>query len=284
MLKKIIKKLPRVLFNSYPLRNIREWLMAPIVDELKENLKEFNIYLNKDTKTHLEMTKYRSAQLSLFYRAIEESVKESYDMFKIEISKSMLFPPSFGPGHIERGNLLRYCIDRIKKELQIEGGEEYLFLSFGVFRGRSTNVIASELPEEVIYGFDTFTGLPEDWSGSTSLSNRFSLDGKLPNCNENVILIKGLIEDTLPSFISEKNNKIAFIHIDTDLYSTAESILKVVKERLVSGTIIVFDELIAYPGWKNGEYKALVEIFKRNEYEFIAFGGDNHTDVAIMIK
>ena len=49
-----------------------------------------------------------------------------------------------------------------------------------------------------------------------------------------------------------------------------------------SGAIILFDQLYNYPGWKEGEYKALKENFNDNEYEYIAFTDSNQ--VAIRIR
>ena len=47
-------------------------------------------------------------------------------------------------------------------------------------------------------------------------------------------------------------------------------------------SIITFDQLYNYPGWKMGENKALKEIFNENEYEYIAFCS-NGEQVAIQV-
>ena len=44
-----------------------------------------------------------------------------------------------------------------------------------------------------------------------------------------------------------------------------------------------FDELYNYPGWKNGEYKALEQTFNENEYKFKAFSV-NANRVVIQIN
>lgn len=69
----------------------------------------------------------------------------------------------------------------------------------------------------------------------------------------------GRIQDTLPSFLSEKKPKINFMHIDKDTYETAKFILENTKKYLSKNLIIVFDELYNFPGWDIGEYKALTE-------------------------
>lgn len=46
------------------------------------------------------------------------------------------------------------------------------------------------------------------------------MNGNLPYVNSNVILLKGLFQDTLESFLdNHKNDKISFVHIDCDIYS-----------------------------------------------------------------
>ena len=45
---------------------------------------------------------------------------------------------------------------------------------------------------------------------------------------------------------------------------------------------IYFDELYNYTGWEVGEYKALREVFKENEYKFLAFSREG-AQVVIQI-
>ncbi len=40
---------------------------------------------------------------------------------------------------------------------------EGLVLEFGVSRGTTINHIAKKLPNQTVYGFDSFEGLPEEW-------------------------------------------------------------------------------------------------------------------------
>ena len=91
---------------------------------------------------------------------------------------------------------------------------------------------------------------------------------------DNVIPVKGWIQDTLPPFLIEKDPKINFVHIDVDTYETTKFILDLIKPRLIKGALILFDELYNFEGWDVGEYKALAEVFKENEYKFEAFAYD----------
>ena len=56
-----------------------------------------------------------------------------------------------------------------------------------------------------------------------------------------------------------------------------------VKPYLAKNSIIIFDELYNYFGWKHGEYKALNEVFNKDEFEYKAFE-INGCKVAIQIK
>ncbi len=146
-----------------------------------------------------------------------------------------------------------------------------LYLEFGVFSGKTINHIANQVTKQTIYGFDSFEGLPEDWR-TGFLEGTFKKDN-LPDVKENVRLVKGWFNETLPDFIQEHTEKCAFIHIDCDLYSSTKCVFDILKDRIQSGTIIVFDEYFNYPDWQNGEYKALQEFIRENsfKYEYIGY-------------
>ena len=152
-------------------------------------------------------------------------------------------------------------------------------LEFGVFSGHSINFFSSHLKNKndkrIIYGFDSFEGLSETWGGTTLSKGYFNVKGVLPEVNQNVHLIKGWIDETYPRFVNEnelEKFKIAFIHIDVDTYTPTKIILEQSRNYFSEGTIIVFDELLGYPGWRDHEYKALIETIDAYwNYEYIAF-------------
>jgi hypothetical protein len=151
-----------------------------------------------------------------------------------------------------------------------------LILEFGVFEGVSINFFADYLARKNdsrrLYGFDSFEGLEEDWSGEALPAGYFNQGGKLPPVRNSVQLIKGWVQDTFPPFLKEHGQEgIAFIHIDTDTYSPARCILEHAAPYLLPGAVISYDELIGYPNWQNHEYKALNETIPQTDYEFIAF-------------
>jgi len=150
-------------------------------------------------------------------------------------------------------------------------------MEFGVWSGDSINKISLLLPNQTVYGFDSFEGLPEDWIKSDTKINKkgtFSINGKLPDVNKNVKLIKGWFDDTLPLWIKDHPEPISFLHIDSDLYSSAKTILTLLNKQIITDTIILFDELKSwskknnYPNWKEGEWKALTEWVATYNREF----------------
>ncbi len=157
-----------------------------------------------------------------------------------------------------------------------------LWLEFGVYSGKSINFISSFKKmgsENTVYGFDSFEGLPEEWSRHDGGFGKgfFDMKGKFPDVEKNVKLIKGWFDESLPLFMKEnKNKKITFLHIDCDLYSSTKTIFDLTKNNIADNCIIVFDELINYPNYINHEWKAWWEFVKENniEFEWIGMNGD----------
>lgn len=157
-----------------------------------------------------------------------------------------------------------------------------LYLEFGVFSGNTINHISSIKKENTIYGFDSFKGLPETWRSGIE-KGTFAKD-ELPIVNNNVTLVKGWFNETLPVFLEQHQKQCAFIHIDCDLYSSTKCIFDLLKKQIVPGTIIVFDEYFNYPNWQNGEFKAFQEFIKENKlsYEYIGYN-QRHEQCAVKI-
>ncbi len=174
----------------------------------------------------------------------------------------------------DKSSLLKYSIDLAKND--------GLFIEFGVYKGKTINFIASNT-DQLVYGFDSFEGLPEDWRDQFE-KGTFKVD-KLPNVKKNVKLIKGLFENTLPPFIEENPKKCAFIHIDCDLYSSTKTIFNLLKNKITTDTVIVFDEFFNYPGWKDGEYKSFIEFIENNNIKFEYIGYCRYDEqVAVIIS
>jgi hypothetical protein len=146
-------------------------------------------------------------------------------------------------------------------------GENTLWLEFGVWEGRTINYI-SNYRNGLVYGFDSFKGLPEDWRVGF-LKEHFNREGKLPKKNPNVELIVGWFNETLEPFLLEhKGKNITFLHIDCDVYSSTKYVLDKCTPYLYQGSIVVFDELINYDGYEEGEWKAMNEWVVENEIDY----------------
>jgi hypothetical protein len=133
-------------------------------------------------------------------------------------------------------------------------------LEFGVYTGGSLRIITKFFPNET-FGFDSFEGLPENWREGFS-KGHFSLTN-LPVI-DNANLIVGLFKNTLETFLEENKKKISFIHLDADLYSSTSFVLEKLNPFIESGCIIVFDELIHYPGFEEHELKSLLEFQEKH--------------------
>jgi len=131
---------------------------------------------------------------------------------------------------------------------------EGLVLEFGVFSGKTIRRIAATFPERDVFGFDSFEGFPDD--GRTDWQTDYATQGKLPKVPANAHLVKGFFEDTLPEFIEQHPQKVHFMHVDCDLFSSTRTVLAHLRERVVPGTVIVFDELLHYRGFENHEFLA----------------------------
>ena len=160
---------------------------------------------------------------------------------------------------------------------------EGLFLEFGVWRGESINFLAALIRPRIIYGFDSFKGLPEFWRRNCP-KGTFNLNGRIPQVRKNVKLIKGQFDKTLPKFVKQiKSKKAAFVHIDSDLYSSCKTILNNLVSLDLDGTVMLFDEFYNYSGWETGEYKALMEFLSESKYAAQYIGRVKYGE-QVMIK
>jgi len=172
-----------------------------------------------------------------------------------------------------------YPLEYVFETLKLEHKSNTLWLEFGVFSGKTINYI-SNFTSEKVYGFDSFEGLPENWRYGID-KGRFNMNGNLPQVNNNVELIKGWFNETLPEFIKTQNKKVSFIHVDADLYSSTKCIFDNLKDYIDVDCIIVFDELLNYPGFdgENGELKAFYEFVTENNVEYDWIGMDGQVEL-----
>ena len=212
---------------------------------------------------------YKS-KLTLQTKINDNLVEETFDNFKEHFKKSLIFD--------DTSEVREYAI---KTAVSNDKNNEFYNLEFGVYQGTSANYFSKYVKK--LYAFDSFQGLKEDWLGTNQRKGSVDLNKKVPKLNSNVEPIVGWVENTLEDFLEKHNPKINFVHLDMDTYSPTKFTLERIKPFLVKDAIILFDELYNYVGWQHGEYKALKEVFKDDEFEYKAFAL-NSVRCCIQIK
>jgi len=145
------------------------------------------------------------------------------------------------------------------------------FYEFGVWRASSFKYLIKIFKKG--YGFDTFTGLPEDWVLGSHIEKKgtYSSDGNIPKIKGGNFIV-GRFEETLPLFFSEDRPIASIINFDADLYSSTICALNNSKRIIGKDTILIFDEFLMNESWEEDEFKALNEYCSVNncDYEVIA--------------
>lgn len=197
--------------------------------------------------------------VSMLNERNSRTAKETYDFIDSEMRDAIFI-------------LNQFDIVRSKAEAIDELHGQILDL--GVYKGGSTRHLARIYPDKKIHGFDSFEGLPNDWSYDPKGSFG-DISGVLSDVPDNVRLYKGWFEDTLPVWAAEHSDvPISLLRVDRDIYSSTMTIFENVGHLLKPGTWILFDELIGYRGWQDHEYKAFQEFLASTELdvEYVAYG------------
>ena len=66
---------------------------------------------------------------------------------------------------------------------------------------------------------------------------------RLPLVPSNCRLTPGWFRDTIPEFLRQRDDAIAFVNIDCDIYSSTREVLFGLGDQLSPGTVLYFDEL-----------------------------------------
>jgi hypothetical protein len=162
-----------------------------------------------------------------------------------------------------------------------------LWLQFGVYRGNTIRSLAAYATRtrksDCVYGFDSFRGLPEKWRDTDKLHQRFAVQGAFDlharppfPAGGGIEWVIGLFNETLPGFLNaHAASAISLLHMDADLYSSTATVFReMTARRLVRpGLVIIFDELINYPGYEKHEMLALWELLRN---ETLAARGKQH--------
>ena len=140
------------------------------------------------------------------------------------------------------------------------------FIRFATFR----EILESPHSRKLI-GFDAFGKFPEqEHADDQAFVERFEgaagegistdeLDQVMAHKGfENYELVQGNILETVPDYlVAHPELKIALLHIDTDVYEPAATILNNLYDRVVTGGLVVLDDFATVPG----ETRAVDEFF-----------------------
>jgi hypothetical protein len=143
---------------------------------------------------------------------------------------------------------------------------EVLYLEFGVARGSSIRQWSELLrnPHSSLHGFDSFLGLPHDWSLEGHERGYFSTGGRPPEIDDpRVQFFVGWFEETLPSY-QWPEHEVLVVLMDADLYSSTSTVLEYVKQRLLPGSYLYFDQF----HHRCDELRAFAELLDENPFSF----------------
>lgn len=176
-----------------------------------------------------------------------------------------------------RYGLYQYVQDNTIKD------QDIIYLEFGVAAADSFRwwLKNHHHPDSKFYGFDTFTGLPEDWG---PFKKGTFAQNEIPKIDDTRgAFVQGLFQQTLLPFIADNDfwNKRIVVHLDADLYSATLFVLSQLYPKLKSGDIILFDEFNV----PMSEFKALEDFCSAFYMEYEVLGAvNNYFQLAIKVK
>lgn len=183
------------------------------------------------------------------------------------------------PKHAKRDELHAAVSERL-------GNVPIHYLEFGVWKGESIKgwTKLNTHPDSRFFGFDSFEGLPEDWTGVFG-KGAFDVGGVAPDLTDDrVKFVKGWFQDTLPVFLAgySTGNRTLVVHIDADLHSSAIYALTKLDDFIKPGTIVIFDEFAS----AMHEFRAFNDYCRayRRDMQPIGMTADFATRAAFVVK
>lgn len=178
--------------------------------------------------------------------------------------------------HDKRYGLYQFLIESEQLDGQID------YLEFGVGAGHSLKwwVENNKHTGSNFFGFDTFTGLPENFG--LLKKGAFSTGGKIPEINDTrCTFYTGLFQDTLGQFTSTyKSRNRKAIHLDADLYSSTLFVLTSLAPLLQKDDILIFDEF----GAPTDEFRAFTDFVSAYGIKYKVLGAvNNYLQVAMRL-
>ncbi len=121
-------------------------------------------------------------------------------------------------------------------------------LEIGVWRGGTSGILTTCLPEKTIFLADTFEGVikSSDWEhyndGAHSNTNTYIVEELLTEKLKvsNYRILKGIFPDDTGEMVASR--QWSLVHIDVDVYLSAKEAFHFVWDRVVLGGVVVFDD------------------------------------------
>ncbi len=155
------------------------------------------------------------------------------------------------------------------------------FAQFGVYRGNTARIIEALMTgDRKLHLFDSFEGLPEDWTkGKKKGAFRLSADDVPVFESPRVVMHKGWFKDTVPPWSRQATTPLAFVHMDADLYSSTIDVLFNIDHLIPAGAIVLFDEYVM--GRTEDEHRALLDWAAKfgRQYEYLWRSNSMHVCV-----
>jgi hypothetical protein len=186
-----------------------------------------------------------NSEHALFKELSDRALARTADIVEAEMPEAVI--------HLDIAGFHRAALARAPRE----GAH----CEFGVFSGQTINFFAEQRPETTFDGFDSFRGLPGEWSGYLPFD--FDRGASLPPVRANVRLHAGWFDETLPGYAAGIE-RVAFLHVDCDIYSSTVTIFRELGAKLAPGCVIVFDEYFCYPGFERHERLAFREFLDQS--------------------
>ena len=241
--------------------------------------------------------KAHDAPLEQMYGVHSEKDKAYWnglDRIHSDFPHSDLHKLTHWPAYVKRILMTRYLAhyELFKMSAELPGS----IVELGVSRGVSffsfhkfLEIFCPTDTSKKVYGFDSFEGLTDfseqdgrtaydqvsdkqvgGWSAKAVEEEIFELC-RLANADnilarERSRLIKGRVQDTLPSFLQDTPGlRISLLHFDLDLYEPTYYTLNHLWDLIVPGGVVVFDEY-GLPPW-GGEATAFDQFVKERQLQ-----------------
>jgi len=157
--------------------------------------------------------------------------------------------------------------------------DDVLYMEFGVAAGASMRLWSELLrdPRSALHGFDSFLGLPHDWTLEGHERGSFSTDGREPRIDdERVQFFAGWFDETLPAYEWSEHERLVVV-MDADLYTSTSTALHHVKDHLDVGSYLYFDQF----HHRGDELRAFSEFLDETPFAFeVAAATNELTSVA----